>query len=210
MAFQINKAKGYSKKQSDLQKSKYDQVQNDQVVDWINRVMGKQILQKGKDPNYLQKELSNGLLLCEFINKIKPNTIKPKLMQQKVGMNIFDMQRIAAFNKAAQQLGLSNHESFEGGDLRDNNNMTAVLNCIYSFGRICNNKKVAKGGIIAAANKGNKLQDLILDEDDDQKQKNKPKPKRKTKKAMRGIKQKKCDICGEGHATQFHALNKPK
>eukprot|EP01084_Bolivina_argentea_P043703 80495_1 len=116
-------------------------------------------------------------------------------------MNIFDMQRIAAFNKAAKRLGLPQHASFEGGDLRDGNNMTAVLNGLYSFGRTCNNKNIAKGGITAAPNKGAKLQDIVLDEvadkDDTNKNKKKPKTTIKSKSKSRKMKTKTCKTCGQ-------------
>eukprot|EP00485_Elphidium_margaritaceum_P002585 CAMPEP_0202694950 /NCGR_PEP_ID=MMETSP1385-20130828/8672_1 /ASSEMBLY_ACC=CAM_ASM_000861 /TAXON_ID=933848 /ORGANISM="Elphidium margaritaceum" /LENGTH=175 /DNA_ID=CAMNT_0049350891 /DNA_START=34 /DNA_END=558 /DNA_ORIENTATION=+ len=151
----INQAFGYSAEQDAKQKSKWDTVQYNQVVTWMNTVLGKQLLEKDKDSAYLQKTLENGVILCEFINKIKANSVSAKIMKQMQGNNIFDKQRISVFVTKAKEIGLPGHSSFEAGDLRDDNNMTSVLNGLYSFGRVCHDKKIAFNGITAKAKMGN-------------------------------------------------------
>ena len=133
----------------------YSKTQYNQVAAWMNKVMGKTVLEKDKDAKYLQSKLENGVLLCEFLNKIKPGSVKPKVIKQMVGKTIFDNQRISLFITGAKQLGLADHSSFSGPDLRDGSNLTQVLIGLYSFGRACHNKKIAQGGISAKAKVGN-------------------------------------------------------
>jgi len=76
----------------------------------------------------------------------KLSSIKEKLINKRVGMNIFDMQRSAAFLRAAKKLGLSGFASFEDTDMRDAN-MSKVVNGLYSFGNLCHSKNIAAGGI---------------------------------------------------------------
>ena len=122
---------------------------------WINKVMDKQVLDKDKDAEYLQSKLENGVLLCEFLNKIQPNSVKAKVIKQMVGSTIFDVQRISIFVTGAKKLGLPDHSSFSAPDLRDGSNLTQVLVGLYSFGRACHNKKIGQGGIAAKAKVGN-------------------------------------------------------
>ena len=118
-------------------------------------------LESGKGAEYLHSELSNGVLLCEFINKIQPSSVKSKLMGQRVGMTIFDMQRVAAFLRAAKKLGLSSFASFEDTDMRDAN-MSKIVNGLYSFGNLCHSLNIAKGGIVGASKKGRKRHSKVL------------------------------------------------
>mmetsp|Transcript_45784 Transcript_45784/g.40999 ORF Transcript_45784/g.40999 Transcript_45784/m.40999 type:complete len:168 (+) Transcript_45784:86-589(+) len=151
----LNKAYGFSAEQAAKQASKWDNTQYNQVAAWINKVMGKQELEKDKDAKYLQSKLENGVLLCNFINKIQPNSVKGKAIKQMVGKTIFDNQRISMFITTAKKLGLPDHSSFSGPDLRDGSNVTQVLIGLYSFGRACHNKKIGQGGISAKAKVGN-------------------------------------------------------
>ena len=151
----LNKAYGFSAEQAAKQKSKWDQVQYKQVCEWMNKVLGSKVLDGNKGSDHMQQTLANGVILCEFINKIKPNSVGKKAIKQMKGHNIFDVQRISLFITKAKELGLPDHSSFSAPDLRDNNNMTQVLIGLYTFGRECHNKKIAQGGIVAKANKGN-------------------------------------------------------
>ena len=74
----INKAYGFSAEQAAKQASKWDPTQYNQVVSWINKVMGEQVLEKNKDAKYLQQKLSDGVILCHFINKIKQSQSNQK------------------------------------------------------------------------------------------------------------------------------------
>jgi len=159
MAFQ-GKAYGFSAEQKAVQKSKYDLDMEKAVVQWINKVVGTNL--KSAGPEQLQKDLQDGVILCNLVNKIKPGSVKDKDLKQSVGMNIIDKQRIAAYNAATKALGLPVHATFEGGDLRDGDNMTAVVNAIFAFGRLCHDKNLpnSAGGLKTLANKGSKMDGL--------------------------------------------------
>merc|ERR1712087_180783 len=119
---------------------------------WINKVVGGV---QGGGPDNLQACLKNGVILCKLMNAIKANSIKHKVMTQAVGKtgamaSFADKQRINEYSRVAKRLGLPSASMFEAEDLWEGKNMTAVLNGLYGFGVMCNQKKIAgaKGGIV--------------------------------------------------------------
>lgn len=154
---------GLSKDLAAKQKSKYDLSAEKEVVEWVNKMV---MLKKGQQQvvgggaDQLKASLENGDVLCSLINKIKPGSISDKICKQKLkeggGTNftafekIANKQRITAAVEAFKKLGVSESSTFRAEDLTEGKNMTAVLLCVYMVGRICNQKKIGKGGIKAS------------------------------------------------------------
>lgn len=107
--------------------------QKTEILDWIEAVMGAKI---PRDQPF-EKILKDGQVLCNFINKIQPGSVK---RINKKGGNFALMENIAAYQKAIKAYGVPDDEIFQTVDLFEARNIKQVIKSILALGRICLNK----------------------------------------------------------------------
>ncbi|KAG8454629.1 hypothetical protein GDO86_001013 [Hymenochirus boettgeri] len=119
MSSQFNKgpAYGLSAEVRNKLAQKYDPQKEVELKVWIEEVTGMSI---GPD---FQKGLKDGVILCELMNKLRPNSI-PKVNVSK--QNWHQLENLSNFIKAMTQYGLKSVDLFEANDLFENGNMTQV------------------------------------------------------------------------------------
>lgn len=115
---------------------KYDHQKEDELRVWIEGITGKQI---GND---FQKGLKDGVILCELINKIKPNSVKKINMS---ALNWHKLENVSNFIKAMQNYGIKPHDTFEANDLFENGNMTQVQTALLALAGMTKTKGMQAG-----------------------------------------------------------------
>ncbi|KAG2231040.1 hypothetical protein INT48_007551 [Thamnidium elegans] len=122
-----------SKSGADLlfDKMKQEQYRQDEraAIEYLNKTLDISLSLN----NQLQHELSDGVLLCNLVNKLKPGTIKQ--VGQK-DLSFIKMDNITRFLQGARQLGLNNAQLFETIDLFEAKDMTAVIHTILAISRL--------------------------------------------------------------------------
>jgi hypothetical protein len=120
-------AYGMSADIADTLAAKYDTGIEAEVRDWIQKVTGEKI-------DDFHETLKSGVFLCNFINKIRPDSVK-KINKAKAPFVM--MENIGNYLAAAASLGMKQVDLFQTVDLYEKKNMTAVLNHLYALGRLC-------------------------------------------------------------------------
>ncbi|KAJ2959329.1 hypothetical protein NQZ79_g5244 [Umbelopsis isabellina] len=119
-------------------KMRLEQQKNDQLaaVHFLENTLGCSI-----SIDNLHTELKDGVLLCNLVNKLRPNTIK------QVGakdLPFVKMDNITRFLQGARQLGLNTAQLFETIDLFEAKDMTAVINTILTIEKIHTKRKFSE------------------------------------------------------------------
>jgi len=99
-----------------------------EVLDWISAVLGAPL-----PPGAFEDVLKDGVVLCNLMNKIQPNSIK-KI--QTSGGSFKLMENIQRFQDAAKKYGVPHEEIFQTADLYERRNIPQVVISLYSLGRI--------------------------------------------------------------------------
>ncbi|KAL0478120.1 calponin domain-containing protein [Acrasis kona] len=108
--------------------AKYDKEKEGNVRYWIEAVTGESF--KNDD---FQDSLKDGLLLCKLANAIKPGSV-PKVNNSK--LNFMQMENVGYFLKAAANMGLKPHDSFQTVDLFEGKNIPQVIQALFNFGGV--------------------------------------------------------------------------
>lgn len=103
-----------------------------ELLDWMEAVMGEKI---PRDQPF-EKVLKDGVVICNFANKIKPGSVK---RINKKGGNFALMENHAAFQKAMKAWGVPDEEIFQTVDLFEARNIKQVCLSLAAFGRILSN-----------------------------------------------------------------------
>ncbi|XP_041659366.1 calponin-2 [Cheilinus undulatus] len=103
---------------------KYDTQKEEELRIWMEDVTGMCI---GPD---FQKGLKSGVILCNLINKLAPNSVK-KINQSS--LNWHQLENLTNFTKAIKEYGLKPHDIFEANDLFENGNMTQVQTTLLAL-----------------------------------------------------------------------------
>ncbi|KAI7895905.1 uncharacterized protein EV154DRAFT_494138 [Mucor mucedo] len=121
-----------------LDKMKQEQYRQDEraAIEYLNTILEMTIPLDAP----LQYELSDGVLLCNLVNKLKPGTIKQ--VGQK-DLSFIKMDNITRFLQGARQLGLNKAQLFETVDLFEAKDMTAVIHTILAISRLTENQILA-------------------------------------------------------------------
>nr|ABG49505.1 calponin 2 copy B [Xenopus laevis] len=119
MSSQFNKgpAYGLSAEVKNKLAQKYDPQKETELKVWIEEVTGMSI---GPD---FQKGLKDGIILCELMNKLRPNSI-PKVNVSR--QNWHQLENLSNFIKTMALYGMKSVDLFEANDLFENGNMTQV------------------------------------------------------------------------------------
>ncbi|XP_078279768.1 calponin-2-like [Rhinoraja longicauda] len=115
---------------------KYDNQKEEELRVWIEGITGKQI------GDNFQKGLKDGIILCELINKIKPNSVK-KISRS--ALNWHQLENLSNFIKAMQAYGIKPHDTFESNDLFENGNMTQVQIALLALAGMAKTKGMHTG-----------------------------------------------------------------
>jgi len=107
----------------------FDSKLESEAVAWIEAVTGQTNLGTG---DTLAASLKDGVIICEFANKIKPNAVS-KINKGK--MPFTQMENIGNYLKFAQSLGVKPSDMFQTVDLFENKNMNQVVNHFHALGR---------------------------------------------------------------------------
>jgi len=108
--------------------AKYDKEKENDVRYWIEAVTGEHF--KSDD---FQESLSDGILLCKLANAIQPGSI-PKINTSSLAF--MKMENIGYFLKAAENMGLKRHDSFQTVDLFEGKNIPQVIQSLFIFGSV--------------------------------------------------------------------------
>jgi len=102
-----------------------------EVKSWIESITGSSL------SGSLESALKDGVVLCNLVNAIRPNTI---LTINKYNAAFRQMQNIDNFLKVVEKLGVSDQDRFKTEDLYYANNFPKVLVTLISLSQICNSK----------------------------------------------------------------------
>jgi hypothetical protein len=135
---------------ADLAKKRADQYDKElegRVRDWMNAVLGITI------PDPFRESLSNGQIVCDLLNKLKPGII-PKVHRSKV--MLFCRENFGFFQKACLKIGLQEAETAVFEDVYDDRNMGQFLTNIIGIARFVQFEPGYDGPILqdAAKNSG--------------------------------------------------------
>ncbi|CAO3670839.1 unnamed protein product [Rhizopus stolonifer] len=99
------------------------------AAEYINKTLGIAI-QSGN----LQKDLKDGVILCNLVNQLKPGTIKG--VGQKKDFSFVQMDNITRFLQGVRQLGMKESQLFETIDLYNAKDMSSVVHTILSLAEL--------------------------------------------------------------------------
>jgi len=102
-----------------------------EVKSWLESITGSSL------SGSLESALKDGVVLCNLVNAIRPNTI---LTINKYNAAFRQMQNIDNFLKVVEKLGVSDQDRFKTEDLFYTNNFPKVLVTLISLSQICNSK----------------------------------------------------------------------
>jgi len=94
---------------------------------WVEAVMGEKL-----PPGNFEDVFKDGVILCNLINKIHPNSVK-KI--QTSGGSFKLMENIQRFQEAIKKYGVPHEEIFQTADLFERRNIPQVVLCVYALGR---------------------------------------------------------------------------
>lgn len=107
-----------------------------EALQWIEEVTGRPLEPprgEFKDQFDVQDVLKDGVVLCELMNTLFPNTIK-KVNTSKLAFK--QRENIEMFIKACQSRGMKDVDTFQTDDLYECKSMYTFVNCIHSLGSI--------------------------------------------------------------------------
>ncbi|KAL3313441.1 Muscle-specific protein 20 [Cichlidogyrus casuarinus] len=103
----------------------------EQILDWIETNLGSK-LDRTKP---FEDILKNGIVLCNLMNKLMPDSVKKINADPKMPFKI--MENINAFLQAAQKYGVPANDLFQTVDLFEKKDIGQVGQCLLALGRTC-------------------------------------------------------------------------
>ncbi|GCC30408.1 calponin-2-like [Chiloscyllium punctatum] len=134
--FNSGPAYGFSAEVKSRIAQKYDLQKEEDLRLWIEGMTGRQI------GDNFQKGLKDGVILCELMNKLMPNSVK-KI--NRSALNWHQLENLSNFIKAMQNYGIKPHDTFEANDLFENGNMTQVQTALLALAGMAKTKGVNAG-----------------------------------------------------------------
>ena len=106
----------------------YDYGLEREIAEWIEGVLGKKL------PNRdFAESLKSGVILCELLNVIRPNTIK-KINTRSIAL--MEIENIKLYLEGCWKLGVPSGDLFVSSDLYNKKSMQAVLQNLTSLSRL--------------------------------------------------------------------------
>ncbi|KAJ2996888.1 Muscle-specific protein 20 [Globomyces sp. JEL0801] len=113
-------------------KAKYSPEREAEARDWLQSITGIQLM------GTFAEALHDGIVLCTAINILMPNRNPIKPTTSRLAFR--QMENIASFLAAIEELGVPSFESFQTIDLYEEKNMNQVIDCIFAVSRMANKK----------------------------------------------------------------------
>uniref|UniRef100_A0A8C9JTH6 Calponin n=1 Tax=Panthera tigris altaica TaxID=74533 RepID=A0A8C9JTH6_PANTA len=118
---------------------KYDHQREQELREWIEGVTGRRI------GNNFMDGLKDGIILCEFINKLQPGSVKKvnestQNWHQVSPASFLNSFNIGNFIKAITKYGVKPHDIFEANDLFENTNHTQVQSTLLALASMAKTK----------------------------------------------------------------------
>jgi len=114
------------------------------IITWIGKVMGSEMQAfPGTDWQSIHNHLKDGVILCQFINKLNTFAGKPTTtFKTKATSSFVAMANIENFNNAAKDFGVPQTALFQTTDLYEGRKgpMLNVINCLNQLGFVANGK----------------------------------------------------------------------
>jgi hypothetical protein len=101
-----------------------------EVAKWVERAVGEPLA----DVNDLWLSLRSGVVLCNLVNKIVPNTV-PRFAKTKL-LPLMEMDNIQLYLKACWNLGVPSGDFFIVSDLYQNKSILQVIQNLVSLSRV--------------------------------------------------------------------------
>jgi hypothetical protein len=98
----------------------------EEAQQWIEAILNEKFLAEFGD------SLKDGVILCQLMNTIKPNSVARIQTSQ---MPFKQMENITAFLKACRAIGVAEYDLFETVDLFELKNLGLVVKCLHALGR---------------------------------------------------------------------------
>ncbi|KAM8727408.1 calponin-2 [Acanthopagrus schlegelii] len=133
MSFNKGPAFGLTAEVKNKIAQKYDPQKEEELRIWIQDITGKSV-----DPDF-QKGLKDGVILCELINTLAPNSVR-KINHS--ALNWHQLENLTNFIKATTAYGLKPHDIFEANDLFENGNMTQVQTALLALANMAKTKGI--------------------------------------------------------------------
>ncbi|GAB1598020.1 myophilin-like [Argonauta hians] len=121
--------------------SKRNAEKEKEALDWIEAILGEPIDRKKP----FEEVLKNGIILCNFINKLLPGSVK-KIETKGTGFVL--MQNLERFQAALKKYGVPETEVFQTVDLYERKNIPQVVLCIFAIGRVAQTRPDFNGPIL--------------------------------------------------------------
>lgn len=121
--------------------SKRDHEKEKEALDWVEAILGQPIDRKKP----YEDVLKDGIILCDFINKLAPGSVK-KI--ERKGSSFVMMQNLERFQAALKKYGVPETETFQTVDLFERKNIPQVTLCLFAIGRIAQTKPDFNGPIL--------------------------------------------------------------
>ncbi|XP_048783581.1 calponin-2 isoform X2 [Lagopus muta] len=115
---------------------KYDPQKEAELRTWIESVTGRQI---GAD---FQKGLKDGVILCELMNKLQPNSVRKINCS---ALNWHQLENLSNFIKAMASYGMNPVDLFEANDLFESGNLTQVQVSLLALAGMAKTKGLQSG-----------------------------------------------------------------
>lgn len=109
-------------------RAKFDPAKAQEAALWIQALSDEQV-----DPNDLCGTLKTGVALCKAINKIKPGSVRNV---SKSKMAFPQRENIVAYLNACKKLGQKDTDCFVTQDLYEGDNLTLVVDQIFSLAAV--------------------------------------------------------------------------
>lgn len=108
---------------------KRDPVKDKEAQEWIEAILG----EKFPAGKLYEDVLRDGVVCCNLINKIKPNSV-PKVNDS--GASSFKlMENVNNFQKALKAYGVPDQDVFQTVDLYEKKDISQVTNTFFALGR---------------------------------------------------------------------------
>mmetsp|Transcript_38398 Transcript_38398/g.60588 ORF Transcript_38398/g.60588 Transcript_38398/m.60588 type:complete len:196 (+) Transcript_38398:134-721(+) len=112
--------------------AKYDPELEEQIRDWINQVLGGQVLNPSPDQKDFYESLKSGEVLVDLANALGG---KYKKNSSKMAFKM--MENIGFFLKFCDEIGVPKTDIFQTVDLYENQNIPGVISGLHAFARKC-------------------------------------------------------------------------
>lgn len=121
---------------ADKMRDKYDPSLEQKALNWIAAITNTNApTVQGKDGDALYNWLKDGVILCDLINSIQPNTIPKNKITLNPRHHLEERENITLYLGGCMKIGIPSQDMFILADLHSRKSIPVVLSNIYAVGR---------------------------------------------------------------------------